>query len=308
MNSRIHIILNPEAGAGKAKAEAPKLRAWLQRNRQGNFTWQETGRGGDAISIARKIAETGGGLILVAGGDGTINEVVNGLLTAAPTTELRCELGIINCGSGAGLAQTLGLPKGTEAQLDLIFSRPAKPLDVGLLTCTDEAGISQTRYFINECQIGISGAIVSKVGRGHKRLGGSLAFGLEAVRQLIQYKATDMRVRSDQQAPVSARMLGVVVGNGFACAGGMQLTPGARPDDGLLDALLIRDMTLPDRLYTFSKVYSGRHIYSRYYSLQPVKTMEIESEEPVWVETDGELIGRTPCAIRVLPGALRIRY
>lgn len=303
MTEKIYIVANPVSGAGKGKLVIEHLKTLF-----GNDSWavvSETTHKGHGILLAKLAVEAGANLVIVVGGDGTINEVVNGMLLArAPV----CDLGIVNCGSGAGVAQTLGLPDSVDGQLERIFQTAAKPYDVGKVTCADKNGASIDRFFVNECQAGISGAIVSKVGLAHKKLGGSLAFGLASVWELCRYKATRMRVDLDGKAGVAQPMLGVVTGNGNYCAGGMQLTPGALPADGGLDVLSIRDMNLYHRLRTFSQVYAGNHIRSGYYSLQRAQTISIASDRPVWVETDGELTGKTPCTISVLPGAIRVRY
>lgn len=303
MAEKIYIVANPVSGAGKGKVVLQRLKMLLGND--SDHVVFETTHQGHGMLLAKLAVEAGADLIIAVGGDGTINEVVNGMFAAR---EPACDLGIVNCGSGAGVAQTLGLPVDVDGQLERIFHNTAKPYDVGKVSCVDENGVSIHRFFANECQAGISGAIVSKVGMAHKKLGGSLAFGLVSVLELLRYKATPMRVDLDGRLGVVQPMLGVVTGNGSYCAGGMQLTPGAHPADGQLDVLSIRDMNLYHRMHTFSQVYAGNHIRSGYYALQRAQTLTIVSDRPVWVETDGELIGKTPCSISILPGALRVRY
>lgn len=307
-NKRIYIILNPVAGAGRGKKAMNFLLSAISDLGRNDCVLLETQGPGDATRLAREVAEKGGTLLIAVGGDGTINEVINGLLPARISPAGPCELGIVNCGSGAGVAQTLGIPAGIKEQVQLIFNKPARALDAGLLTCRDKNGAAAGRYFLNECQAGFSGAVVKEVGMAQKRFGGRLAFGMVSISQLFRYKATQMQVRVDMRPAVAQKMLGVVIGNGNYCAGGMQLTPGARPGDGYLDVLLMGEMNLPDRLTSFSRVYSGNHVHARAFSLQKARTIEIDSEAPVWVETDGELIGRTPCRIDIVPGAVWVRY
>jgi len=308
MERSTYIILNPVAGAGRGKKEMSLLIPALSNLGHTDCVLLETAGKGDAIRLSRDVVKKGGKLIIAVGGDGTINEVINGLLSAEASPVTRCELGIINCGSGGGVAQTLGIPAGIKDQLYLIFNKPAKPLDAGLVTCTSQNGTSVERYFLNECQAGFSGAVVEEVAMTHKHFGGKLAFGMVSVFQLFRYKATEMHTRLDMCPAASQKMLGVVVGNGNYCAGGMQLTPGACPDDGYLDVLFIGEMNLVDRLINFSKVYSGNHVHSGFFSLQKARAIDIDSEWPVWVETDGELIGKTPCSINIIPGAIWMRY
>lgn len=308
MGKPVYIILNPLAGAGRGKSAKPQIISALQKWCGENYVLLETAGKGDAIQLSRNLVEKGATLLLVVGGDGTINEVVNGLLSAQTPPASRCELGIINCGSGAGVAQTLELPESIPDQVELIFNTAAKPIDAGIMECRDENGAAVKRFFVNECQAGFSAAVVAGVGVAQKRFGGALAFGMVSVWQLFRYEATEMYTRVDGHPAESQKMMGVVVGNGNYCAGGMQLTPGARPNDGLLDVLYIRDMNLLNRLNSFSKVYSGKHIHLGAFTLQRAGNIEIDSDLPVWIETDGELAGQTPCKINILPGAIWIRY
>ncbi|MCX6233777.1 MAG: YegS/Rv2252/BmrU family lipid kinase [Bacteroidetes bacterium] len=308
MKTVAHIILNPVAGGGKAKKLKSQLVPELEKRFDRNYLLMETTRQGDATIFAREAAGGGAGLIIAIGGDGTINEVLNGLLLNKKPVSDQCELGILNCGSGSGLAQTLRLPGLISDQLDLICDSTAKPLDVGFVNYLDKDNNPCERLFVSECQVGIGGSVVSRVGMRLKYFGGKIAFGSVALSHLVHYKASQMTIRLDQQPPESKRMIGVTIGNGIYCAGGMRLTPNARIDDGWLDVLQIHEMNLLRRFLNFGKVYSGNHINSTYFSIRQTKEISIDSERPIWIETDGELMGKTPCKIGVIPGAIRVRY
>jgi diacylglycerol kinase (ATP) len=309
MKHKVYIVANPVAGAGKAEAVIERLPSLLQGGIGAEYRLLTTDSKGAGIELGRRAVEQGAGLIIIVGGDGTINEVVNGILSSEKFQHKGCDLGIINCGSGGGLAQSLGIPHSLEEQVDTLLNASAKPLDVGKLRFVNPDGAPAERFFVSECQAGIGGAVVTKVGAAHKQMGGLLAFASAAVAQLFHYKSKHIRVRMGDGRELSNAMLGVVVGNGRYCAGGMQLTPAARPDDGFLDVLTIGDMRLPRRLSAFSKVYSGKHIYLRDFSLTQTDAVSVESEEPLWLEADGELMGLSASyQISVCPGAIRIRY
>jgi YegS/Rv2252/BmrU family lipid kinase len=306
MKNKAHIIYNPLAGAGSGKKAVQTIASFIA-----GTGWEhryfETQRSGDGIRLAQQSAEAGAHLVIAVGGDGAINEVVNGLMLAKATGAETCELAIVNCGTGAGFAQSLGLPQKYEEQIRRAFNRPARPLDIGKLDCYNREGTLLTRYFINECQAGISSAIVSNVGWGKKQLGGKLAFGLTAFVELFRYRAVPVEVALDGRVVQAHPLLGIVVGNGRYCAGGMQLTPGALPNDGLLDVLLIHEMSLSARISAFSKVYSGEHIYSPHITLYKASHIAVRNEKTWWVETDGEIAGLAPCSISVEPAALPVR-
>ena len=306
MKKGIHIIFNPIAGAGKAAKFKSQILNRFQLKLGKNFSFSETQNPGDAIKLAHEAMTNQAQLLIAIGGDGTINEVVNGIFEHTLTPS--CELGIINCGSGGGLAQSLGLPAQVIDQIDLICSSPGKPLDIGLLKYTDNNGYTQQRYFINECQLGISAEIVARVGLQQKQLGGTLAFGLATILELLRFKAVSITSFLDQKSPATRALLGMVIGNGRYCAGGMQLTPQASPSDGRFDILQISEMNLLQRLTNFSKIYSGRHVFSKFFSIDQAKSLEIMATPQVGVETDGELLGKTPCSIRIIPDAIQIKY
>lgn len=307
MKNKAHIIYNPLAGAGSGKKAVQAIASFIAGSGW-EHRYFETQRSGDGIRLARQAAEAGVNLVIAVGGDGSIHEVANGLMLAKAAGAGHCELAIVNCGTGAGFAQSLDLPQSYEAQIRRAFNCPAKPLDIGKLACYDREGALLTRYFVNECQAGLSSAIVSNVGWGKKQLGGKLAFGITAFVELFRYQAVPAQVVLDGRVVQMRPLLGIVVGNGRYCAGGMQLTPGALPNDGLLDVLLIQEMNLSARISAFSKVYSGKHIHSPYIGLRKASHIEVRAEKTLWVETDGEIAGLAPFSISVEPAALLVRY
>jgi diacylglycerol kinase (ATP) len=117
-----------------------------------------------------------------------------------------------------------------------------------------------------------------------------------------------MRLRVDAITSATKKMIGITIGNGIYCAGGMQLTPNALTDDGQLDLLGIHEMNFMTRFLNFGKVYSGNHVNSKYFSLTRAKEIYLDSGPSVWIEADGELLGKTPCRIGIVPGAIRVRY
>jgi YegS/Rv2252/BmrU family lipid kinase len=306
MKRGIHVIFNPVAGAGKAAEQRDSLLKQLGARYGQTFEFVETAGSGDAEHLAREAIEKGAQLIIAVGGDGTINEVVNGFFAKEELINPSCELGIINCGTGGGFAQSLGLPADISDQVDFIDLAKAKPVDIGHVTYSGEDASMHQRYFVNECQMGIGADIVSKVGLSQKRFGGTVAFGSVTVSQMLRAKASRLITHLDDST-AERDLLGVVVGNGRYCAGGMQLTPTADPFDGLFDVLLIHKMSLLQRSIGFSKIYSGKHISSQKFSIEQARTVAIESTQAVQLEADGELLGYTPCKIRVLPGAIKVR-
>jgi YegS/Rv2252/BmrU family lipid kinase len=303
----VYTIVNPIAGGGRTGMLIPKLLAELEKRFGSDFIMRTTRQPLEATDITRESILAGAKLVIVMGGDGTVQEAVNGFFKDRKLINPDCELGILNYGTGKGLQQSLDLPLLLENQLDFIADSKANPIDIGCVRYFDEKGRKYERLFINECQLGIGGNVVTGVSMKHKYFGGTIAFGSVAVKEALIYKAINLNVKFDDMQVISGDLIGVVAGNGAFCAGGMRLTPDAVPNDGQFDILLIHDMSILNRIWNFARIYSGKHIKSKYFTLRRSKSLVIDSSEPVLIEADGELLGRIPCEISLLPSVLKVK-
>jgi diacylglycerol kinase (ATP) len=305
--SNIQIVVNPIAGSGKAGKIAKVIYQKIRSLSDSIINLAFTEKKNDAASITREAIIRGAGMIIAVGGDGTINEVVNGFFNNNEPLNPFCELGIINCGTGGGYARTLGIPKGLEQQIEIILRPGSINLDLGGISYQDFSDNTVHRLFVNECQVGIGSKVASVVGKNYKIFGGTLAFGLMATVQAILIKPSHLDLEYDNEPIQKSNLIGLVVGNGIECAGGMKLTPDAKLDDGLFDVLSMHDMSIVQRLLNLSKVYSGKHILSPYFSVKKCKRIKIRSDQKVTLEADGEVLGYSPFEINILPSAIRIK-
>ncbi len=303
----VHTIVNPISGGGRTGRLIPKLLAELKKRFGTDFIMRTTRQPLEATTITRESILAGAKLIIVVGGDGTVQEAVNGFFRERKLINPDCELGILNYGTGKGLQQSLDLPLSLDNQLNLISDSKTNLIDIGCVRYYDEKGRKYERLFVNECQLGIGGNVVTGVGMRHKYFGGTIAFGSVAVKEALFYKAVNLAVEFDDRQVISGDLIGIVAGNGAFCAGGMRLTPDAVPNDGQFDVLLIHDMNIFKRIRNFTKIYSGKHIKSKYFTLRRSRSLVINSSEPVLIEADGELLGRIPCEISLLPSALKVK-
>jgi YegS/Rv2252/BmrU family lipid kinase len=269
MKNRTHVIINPASAGGKTGKEQIHILRIVEKNL------------GHAYSLC---FFSNGSLINPS-----------------------CQLGIVDSGTGSGFAQSLGLPPSIDEQMKAICSLQTRSIDVGKVIFSDKKGSHVERYFVNECQAGIGGAVVEKVQSAHKKLGGRLAFGSSTLGLVFRYPNLPMSVSIDGGPEIRKRYIGIVVANGSFMAGGMNLTPDAEVDDGLFDILLMHEQSLPQRLWNFPKIYSGRHINSPKFSHCRGKSVHIASSEHVLFEADGELLGNLPCALVIVPSALQVR-
>jgi len=304
---KTHVIINPASAAGNTGQRQGQILACLEKRIGLDFSFYVTGKPLDAEESARRAVLEGGGLIIAVGGDGTIQEVANGMLSVPQNMRAGCELGIINCGTGHGFAQSLRLPKSLDEQLGLLANGSGRPVDICRIVFVDDAGRQVSRFYVNECQIGIGSEVVRSVHQGNKKLGGSLAFGMKAVWMLFRYSSQPIHVSIDGGPVTFSRLMGVMATNGDYAAGGMNLAPKAKLNDGKLDLVLIREQPLPLRLWNFGKIYKGKHVGSSKIGYCQARRVALSSAEKVSVEADGEMLGWLPCSIEVVPSAFRVR-
>lgn len=305
--SNIQIVVNPVAGSGKAKLVARSIIDKIGNKTGRNIYVTYTKGKNDATLITREAILNHTGLIVAVGGDGTINEVVNGFFNEGKQIDPSCELGIINCGTGMGYAGTLNIPRSLDSQIELLFSSSSINVDLGYITCHDQSGNLISRLFVNECQTGIGSEVTSAVGKKSKIFGGTIAFGFAATIQALIMKAVELEIAFENEPYRRSLLIGLVVGNGKECAGGMKLTPCAEMDDGFFDVLLIHDMSRIKRLVNLPQVYSGTHIMYPGFSVKRCKSLKIRSNSKMSLEADGEIIGFVPFEVNIIPSAIKVK-
>jgi len=307
MSKKTHVILNPAAAGGKTGRNEAVILSVLKRSLGEGFSLCRTREPGEATRSAREAALAGATLVVAVGGDGTAQEVVNGLFAGGAPLHPACSLGLISAGTGNGFAQSLGLPADLESQAAGLRRGQTRRVDLGRVVSANGDGSPRERYFINECQAGIGGEVVQRVREGRKRWGGFLAFGLTTLGAILDYPNRRVAISVDGRRTLSGPFIGIVAANGSVMAGGMRLAPRADVYDGLLDILLIHGQTLGERLRHFPKIYSGRHLDSPKFSYFRATSLSLSSSDGVAFEADGEFLGRLPCRVEVLPSALRLR-
>lgn len=302
-----HIILNPASAAGKTGRRQAEIIALFERIVGSEYSLCVTGMPGEATDSAKQALGNGAELIVAVGGDGTIQEVVNGFFSGGRLISPLASLGIINAGTGHGFAQSFGLPEDLERQMWVIAGRSFRAIDVGRAWFMNGGAKAVERYFINECQAGIGGEVVRRVGAKSKRFGGALAFGLTSAAAALNAPSRPVTVQVDKEPARTHKLIGVVMANGSRMAGGMNLTPNAELSDGLLDILFIHEQSRLERLRNFPKIYSGKHIGLASFSYRQGRRISVSSAEKMLFEADGELWGTVPCRVEVLPGLLRVK-
>ncbi len=301
------LIANPAAGGGRTARLVGPVREALQTRWSSRVELFVTSKRGDAFRRASHPSPGSAHVFVVLGGDGTIQEVVNGLMTLPPQSRRTSSVGVISSGTGQGLAQSLALPASISLQAEVIARGRTREIDLGLIRQENGNSQSRGRYFVNECQVGIGGDVVRRVEAAiPKRLGGRATFGLGALRSAWTHPNQRVYLDIDGTARRTISVLGLVIGNGEYTGGGMNLTRGAVLWDGQLDLLIMKAQSISRRLLNLPMIYSARHVHRDDFELLRVRHLSIRSPERVPVAADGEYLGNAPATIGLVPHALRI--
>lgn len=302
---RLCLVVNPHAGGRGSHGRLRRITAALDA--QGiEHDVELTAGPGDAVRITRRRVEGGCRFVVAVGGDGTVHEVVNGLLDDAgrPVAD-DAVLGIVAAGSGSDYIRSLDIPSGAAAAVARLAGDRVQRVDAARIRYTDGGGLAATRCFANIAEVGLGASTAVRAERLPRRLGQSrylVAFW--AV--LPSYRVGAARVEVDGELAYEGRAVNVVVANARYFGGGMHISPRSRPDDGVLELLVLRGRKT-DSFTMLPKVYRGRHLPDPGMVELRGHSFRVESDGSLDVEADGEVLGSAPVTVDVLPGALTLK-
>ena len=237
-------------------------------------------------------------MVVAVGGDGTMNEVVNGLMERTD----RPELAVIPLGTGMDFVRTYGIPNSFEDAVRVAAAATTRTIDVGRVEHSQ--GV---RWFANVGSVGMSAAVAQRANGMSKALGGKATFFYALTRVFLEWQNTPVAVRLDDEVLREGRMHDVIVANGQWHGGAMWLAPEAQPDDGIFDVVLIGDVNKRDFATTAPKIYKGTYLAHPKIELLRARTVAVDAPERLPIELDGEQVGTTPVRFEVVPRALRLR-
>lgn len=287
-------VLNPVAGGGKALGLLPQINDELQKLGR-PYRIHVTKAPGDAISAARRFASEGAGLILSVGGDGTLNEVVNGILESG----VRVPFGLVSAGHGGDFARTVGTAKQVQLAVLRACCSQTRAIDAGRVTFDDGA----SRAFINVAGLGFD-ALIAKKAQKTRLPGSTLPYVAAAVSTLATFKNIKVKIDADGRI-TETKAVFIQIANAKFMGGGFMIAPDALLDDGELHLALVGDLSKADLLKTLPSVYGGKHVGHPKFSQYPVRCVRIETETLASVQVDGEMLGAAPATFTVEPGALQ---
>jgi len=294
-------LVNPASANGSTGRRWPELaRRAAAAGLEGATLFSE--RQGHLAELAREAALDGAELLVVVGGDGSVNEVVNGLagLGRQPA------VAVVPRGTGWDFSRTFGIPRKIDDAVQIALQGDVRTIDLGRASYRAWDGSDATAWFANVASAGMSGAIAKRANETTKALGGKASYLWATFAVFSGWEATEIEVAVDGERRAGP-MFDVVIANGRFFGGGLEICPEAEPDDGLFDVLTIGDVTKRDLVQTMPRMYRGTHLPHPKAELLRGSSVTVTSETPLPIELDGEQPGTTPVTFEVTAGALRLR-
>lgn len=304
------LVVNPKSGGGATERTFGTMRGTIERA-LGKVDVAMTERAGHGIDLAREGALAGHPLVIAVGGDGTIHEVVNGLMQASTSTEHRTQLGIVGQGTGGDFTKTLGIEHRLDRYIEAIANGRQRKLDVGKFT----GGGKTDHYFINILSVGMGGLVDRYVSDAPRLFGGKAAYFGASLKALVNARLGNVRCTVTNDGNVEehrVRSFMIAVCNGKFFGGGMKVAPMAAVDDGTLEVVALGARSKIAFAMTSGTIYSGQHIgHAGTVHLRGQKvTLELmndDANDMFLLDVDGEPMGRLPLEIEVVPKALTLR-
>lgn len=306
-NNQALFIVNPVSGGGRTKKNWQKVEMLL-RQKGYHFDVRFTERPLHATMIASEALQSGYTHIIAVGGDGTINEALNGFYAEEVKDRYQTAFSVLPMGTASDFSRVLQTSAKFAYIEKLLTECREIACDVARAFYTDWAHKPASRFFINVADIGIGSDTVARVNRNSKALGGFLSFLLAFLTSVFLFKNPELTVEVDGKLFYAGKSSLVAVNNGKYFGGGMMIAPSAEITDGLLDIAVLGDMRKTEFLKELPGVYKGKHLNHPKIHLTRGKTIKIASNQKIYLEVDGESPGTGNIEFEILPGDIRLKY
>lgn len=283
------IIANPVAGRGRVGKMLPQLNQLFKYHNL-SYELAVTEAPGHATKLTREAAEAGWDNIIAVGGDGTMNEVLNGIMSSPAS------MGFIPAGTGNDLARSLAIPLNIQEAVSVFASGMITPMDIG----KDQEG-----YFSIILGLGFPSDVMHHVNTTKNIFRGPLAITASIIQVVNKLRPYPVHIEMDTET-IDTTIMGIFILNTRFTGGGLQIAPEARYDDGLLDVVIMHEMKKLDFLATLPKAYKGRHLSNPRCQLFRTKSIKVTTAEPMRKLFDGNVYGSSPVDATVLSGALKV--
>jgi len=301
----VAFVVNPASGNGRTRRRWPWLERRFSRILSTRFDVHMTERPGHGTDLAREAIEDGATTIVSVGGDGTLNEIVNGYLRPdGRPLNPGARIAVFSVGTGSDFVKTTRFPTDPDAVARRIATGETKAIDAGRCACAGSAGPIE-RYFINIAEFGSGGAVVDRVNHTTKVLGGRMSFFLAILRTMPRYRNTRVSYEADGGPRSEVMMNDFIVANGRFFGGGLMPAPDADVADGALDVVIVGDLDFRTIRKDLPRMRAGTHLDLPGIAHLRCRELAVHSNEEM-IDLDGEYVGRTPTRFEVVPGAVRV--
>ncbi len=310
----VFAVVNPRSGGGRTRRDWKKIESALRAGYP-VLNVAFTTRRGEATELVRAALREGHGEIVAVGGDGTINEAINGFFDIhGNMISPDAIFAFVTSGTGGDFRKSFGVAPGHEAGIARLMQSKVRRIDVGRLNCVSRTGQPVMRHFVNIGSFGMSGAIVDSVNRARiaKLFGGKFAFAFHSLLDMMFYRNRPVRIRVDGEFDAILTISTAAVANGQYFGAGMRVAPHAKTDDGLFDVIIMGGTAKSRAVADLKLIYTGEHLNNpAVTALRGSKVVAVSVAEtrgrPVLIEVDGESAGRLPATFEILPRALNLR-
>jgi diacylglycerol kinase (ATP) len=303
------VIVNPVSANGRTGRNWPRIAEEL-KNAGVEFDVQITSRSREAVQLTRKALQEGYLTVIAVGGDGTLNEVLNGFFESDNAHPINSEarLGLIPSGTGRDFIKTINYSKDLRHACRTLARNQTRTIDIGQVWYRDAEGRQTFSYYINIAGMGMDGETVDRVNRTTKIFGGKISFLWGTIATLVQYRNRELTLEIDGAVRYHGEATVVAVANGQYFGGGMRIAPEASLDSGHFDIVVVDGMTKPEILANLYRIYQGTHLSYPKVHLMRGKHVRATSLQRVLLNVDGEQPGVLDAEFQLLPQKLQLIY
>lgn len=302
---KILAVVNPVSANGATGKEWAKFESKIKESGI-DLDVQFTQYPLHAIEITRNALKSGYDIIISVGGDGTMNEVLNGFFENDIIINDNANLAIFSRGTGCDFVRTLGIGKEVEDIIRVLLDKKYIRCDVGKVNYIEYSGKNKLRYFLNVSDVGIGAETTYRVNRNSKALKGFLSFLLGAISAIVLYRNKKLKIIIDDDIIIEKKINSVIIGNGRYFGGGMHVAPAAQIDDGLFDIIVLDDLSKAELIMNFPKIYKGTHLTHHKVKNYRGKNIKIFSNEKVLIELDGEQPGTIDAEFEIIHKGINV--
>lgn len=308
MSEKVHVILNPKSAGGATAHAAPEIFAALQQNFS-TCALSETTGPRSAVTLTRQALQDGATLVFSVGGDGTLNEVVNGFFDGDKLVSPDARLSVLPFGTGSDFRKTLGISDDWRNAITTLGERQTRMIDLGKITFQSRDGQKTTWLFDNIASFGIGGIIADKVNRATfaKKFGGRFAFTYHTLTTALTYRPQMVHLKVDDTFDRDVATTIIAICNGRYFGGGMEVAPGADIEDGLFEIVILEDMSPLDFFRSAGLLYEAGHVDHPKVTILKGRNVTVTSlgtKPPLPLEIDGETPGFIDAQFSIKPKVL----